>query len=493
MLSCSRVTAGRGGVSKPVRRRLAKEVFSAVHDPGQDSLAPGELDQLTDGELLHRVRAGDDAAFGALYARHAAAVRAYAARYGAAGSDADDLAAEAFFRVLQTVRKGSGPVRHARGYLITVARRVAAEWAARRREVPLADEDLPVAEPAVDRVERALITAAFASLPERWRAVLWRVEVQGERPAVVAGSFGLTANATAALARRARQGLRAAYLQAHLSTVHGSANCRGVTEKLGAYTAGGLRGSETRRVRVHLAGCATCRGLQSELSEVCSGLRVHARALLLGAGVGAGLLGHSAGAGKAAAVQAAVGTVRFKVAVAAASAATVGVLGVGAGPLLAPDRAEFGGRHNAIAVAPVPSGERTAPGTSTGQRPVSESNRRSSVRQPPRDARNPEAPATARPNLRRSAESPGGSPPSVHRDGPTPTASTKSDTQPPRDGKPADIGPTPPGDRAGASPGADASVLTTKEQAPPARIEVDLAPILELVRPRPTGPAPPSG
>ncbi|MGH3625433.1 MAG: zf-HC2 domain-containing protein, partial [Sciscionella sp.] len=329
-----------------------------------------ELAELSDRALLDRMRVGDDAAFGALYCRHADAVRAFAARTSAGSEGADDLTAEAFFRVLQTVRNGSGPVEYVRAYLITVTRRVAAEWSARRFDVPVSDEELvrrsePGLDGAARRVERSLIATAFISLPERWRTVLWRVEVEGERPAVVAHYFGLSANATAALARRARDGLRAAYLQAHLSTSGGHGACRSITQKLGAYTAGGLRGSEMRRVDAHLAECPACRSLHAELSEVCSGLRVHA-GLLLAPVAAAGLASagtvSSGGAGTSLAAGAKIGKLaafaaRVKLGLTAASATAIGVLGVGAGLLPSDARPPLdqgldGNHGNVIAVSP---------------------------------------------------------------------------------------------------------------------------------------------
>ncbi|MGX7823679.1 sigma factor [Actinokineospora sp. 24-640] len=234
-----------------------------------------------DRVLLERLRAGENAAFGELFSRHCDAVRRLALGLVSDRAEADDLVAEAFFRVLQAIRRGSGPVDNVRGYLLIVARRVAWEWNGRRRDVPVSDEELDVrvgADPDTtgQSTERTLITRAFVSLPERWRSVLWKVEVEGERPAVVAGNFGLSPNATAALARRARQGLRAAYLQAHLTTESRPTGCRPVLEKLGAYTAGAIKGAEHHRVSSHLAACQSCTSMYDELRDVCSGLRAHA-------------------------------------------------------------------------------------------------------------------------------------------------------------------------------------------------------------------------
>ncbi|MFL6142721.1 MAG: sigma-70 family RNA polymerase sigma factor [Labedaea sp.] len=295
---------------------------------------------MDDRALLERLRAGEDAAFGELFARHAMAVRRLAYGLVSDRSEAEDLTAEAFFRVLQAIRRGSGPVDNVRAYLLTVARRVAWEWRARHRDVPVSDEELnhragAGPDAAGQSTERNLIRRAFTSLPERWRSVLWKVEVEGERPAVVATNFGLSANATAALARRARQGLRAAYLQAHLAAERSSTGCRDVLEKLGAYTAGSIRGAERRRIGTHLAGCTTCTAMHAELRDVCSGLRAHAALLAapLVAVASTASVASKATAGLTATVKGLFTSAKVQVALATSSAAAVGVFGLVLGPL----------------------------------------------------------------------------------------------------------------------------------------------------------------
>ncbi len=278
-----------------------------------------------DQALLVRLRAGEDSAFGELFSRHSSAVYRLALGLVNDRSEADDLTAEAFFRVLQAIRRGSGPVDNVRGYLLIVARRVAWEWSMRRRDVPVSDEELTHRAPAsFDTVgalpERNLIRRAFRSLPERWRRVLWKMEVEGERPAAVATNFGLSPNATAALARRARQGLRAAYLQAHLASGGGATACRSVLEKLGAYTAGSTSGVERRRIHSHLAGCVPCTTVHAELRDVCAGLRAHA-------GVSAVPVVAVAGWQLGAALKGLFASVKVQIGLAATSAAAVGVLG----------------------------------------------------------------------------------------------------------------------------------------------------------------------
>ncbi|HEV7646554.1 MAG TPA: sigma-70 family RNA polymerase sigma factor [Actinophytocola sp.] len=285
-----------------------------------------ETGDAEDRALLDRLRAGEDAAFGQLFSRHSAAVFRLALGLVSDRAEAEDLTAEAFFRVLQAIRRGSGPVDNVRGYLLIVARRVAWEWSLRRKDVPVSDEELThraASDPDTSGqfTERNLIRRAFTSLPERWRNVLWKMEVEGERPAAVATNFGLSPNATAALARRARQGLRAAYLQAHLAADRSATGCRSVLEKLGAYTAGSTSGIERRRIRAHLAACASCTAMYVELREVCSGLRAHA-------GVSAAPVVIAAAAGGFGAVfKGLFASTKIQIGVAAGSVAAAGVLG----------------------------------------------------------------------------------------------------------------------------------------------------------------------
>ena len=272
-----------------------------------------------DRDLLARVREGDDSAYGELFSRHADAIRRFSLRHVREAAEADDLTAEAFFRMLQAIRRGSGPTDHVRTYLLTVARRVAWEWSGRRRDVPVEDEELgrrvePVGDNANRRAEHNLITRAFSSLPERWRVVLWRVEVEGERPATVAPHFGLSPNAMSALARRAREGLRAAYLQAHLAADDGRSSCAAIRSKLGTYTAGGVQGVEERRIRAHLDTCSPCSQLHTELNEVCAALRDHSALLVVPTTLGLAFAGK-------------VFFTKAKLAFAAASVATVGLFG----------------------------------------------------------------------------------------------------------------------------------------------------------------------
>jgi hypothetical protein len=131
---------------------------------------------------------------------------------------------------------------------------------------------VPFIDPAVAGLERTMIARAFLSLPKRWQAVLWHTEIEGAKPVEIAAMLGLTANGVAALAYRAREGLRQAYLQMHLSSVTRQ-ECRPIAGKLGAYVRGGLAKRESAAVAAHLDGCADCQTVYAELADVNVALR----------------------------------------------------------------------------------------------------------------------------------------------------------------------------------------------------------------------------
>jgi hypothetical protein len=108
---------------------------------------------------------------------------------------------------------------------------------------------------------------AFAKLPERWQAVLWHTAIEGQAPAQAAGAFGLTANGTSALAYRAREGLRQAFLQVHLAEL-AAERCRATVDKLGAWTRGGLSKRDGADVEAHLDRCPQCQRRADQLAEV---------------------------------------------------------------------------------------------------------------------------------------------------------------------------------------------------------------------------------
>jgi hypothetical protein len=76
----------------------------------------------------------------------------------------------------------------------------------------------------------------------------------------------------AALAYRARKGLREAYLQAHLKA-EASEDCRATVSRLGNYVRGDLAEKDRQAVQTHLDACAKCRCRRDELTDVNATLR----------------------------------------------------------------------------------------------------------------------------------------------------------------------------------------------------------------------------
>jgi RNA polymerase sigma factor (sigma-70 family) len=234
----------------------------------------GDTDtELSDTELLAAVRAGDTAAYGTLYQRHAAAARQLAYALARDPSDADDLVAETFAKVFATLRAGRGPLVAFRAYLHTTLRHVCYHRARRDRRLEFTDdltrydEGEPFLDPALDRLERTYAARAFRQLPARWREILWRTEVEGASPAELAPQLGLTPNAVAVLAHRAREGLRRLYLQQHIA-IADHPECRWIGERLGGHVRGRLSARDASRLGAHLGRCADCRSQLAEITEV---------------------------------------------------------------------------------------------------------------------------------------------------------------------------------------------------------------------------------
>jgi RNA polymerase sigma factor (sigma-70 family) len=248
----------------------------------------------SDVELITAARAGDGNAFATLYTRHAEAARRLARALSRRRADVDDLIAEAYTRVFVALQRGGGPDLAFRPYLYTTLRRIAIDRGIKDgREVATEHDELdrdldstePFVDPALDELERSMAVQAYRQLPERWQAVLWYTEVEDMAPNEVGELLGLSANAAAALAYRAREGLRQSYLQVHLTT-EPLRTCEPTIERLGAYVRGGVSERERVKVEEHLDECERCRALYLELADVNHGMRVFVAPMFLGVGAG---------------------------------------------------------------------------------------------------------------------------------------------------------------------------------------------------------------
>jgi RNA polymerase sigma factor (sigma-70 family) len=282
-----------------------------------------------DAELISAVRGGDVEAYGELFARHVAAARRLARQLVSAG-DVDDLVSDAFAKVLTVLQRGGGPDLAFRAYLLTALRRLHIDRLRAGARVRTTDDltpydpGVPFRDTAVEGFESATTARAFASLPERWQLVLWHTEVEGARPAEVALLLGMSANSVSALAYRAREGLRQAYLSMHAQEAASDA-CAWAQDTLGAYVRGGTSRRDKARVEGHLGECRRCMAVYLELTEVNSRLSAVLGPLVLGAAASGYVAATAGGLGLKAGVLALAGWARDLVASHAPAAAVTGV------------------------------------------------------------------------------------------------------------------------------------------------------------------------
>ena len=318
------------------------------------------IDAASDAELISAVRGGDVDAYGTLFERHVDAARRLARQLVSPG-DADDLVSEAFVKVLGVLQRGGGPDVAFRAYLLTSVRRLQVDrFRAGARlhttdDMEAFDPGVPFRDTAVEGFESEAAARAFASLPERWQLVLWHTEVEGDKPADIAPMLGMSANSVSALAYRAREGLRQAFLTQHVAELEQD-DCRWTHGQLGAYVRDAISRRDSAKVEQHLQECRSCMAIYLELTEVNSNLGALLAPLLLGGVATAYLGGAAASGGLPAGIGLVAGRIRDLVGGNAATAAVAGVavstVVVAGGIALAtraPDRAP-------AAPAPVSSG-----------------------------------------------------------------------------------------------------------------------------------------
>jgi RNA polymerase sigma factor (sigma-70 family) len=242
---------------------------------------------------MDAARTGDQGAFAELWERHSGAALTVARSFTTI--DADDVVSEAFARVYAAVRKGGGPTSGFRPYLFTTVRNVAASWGRSDRTTTVEDigiltDDSTAETEALDALERGATVQAFRSLPHRWQEVLWYTEVEGMPPRRVAVLLGMKPNSVAALAVRAREGLRQAWITKQLAAGQ-QPDCVRAIERLPAYVRGTLGARPAHQVREHLSTCPTCPAAAEEAGALSSRLALILLPVTAGIGGAAAHLG----------------------------------------------------------------------------------------------------------------------------------------------------------------------------------------------------------
>lgn len=175
-------------------------------------------------QLVDDARAGDHAAFAALYAAHVADVRRYARRLVVHEHLAEDLVAEAFVRTWEQLAAGKGPRLAFMGYMRAVVMnlhvsRVRHDQRVRsvedidhvttaRPELALRTAEHSPEHLVIQRLLNERLRHALAGLPHRHQVVLVRVHIEGAPYREVAAHLDLTVTATRQLAARARRAMR---------------------------------------------------------------------------------------------------------------------------------------------------------------------------------------------------------------------------------------------------------------------------------------------
>lgn len=248
-------------MTRPPRPRSADDV-------------PG-LEALSDANLIDLVHHGHKPAAGVLFARHRFVAERLARHLGM-GFEANDVVADSFEKINALMARGLGPTRAFHAYLMTTIRHESGRRAkARRRVVPTGDErdlDTSVAFGGghIDAFESATVRQAFASLPQRWRSVLWALDVEGLSPRSVGELNHMKPNAVSALAYRARGALRESYLdhQSGADQTVADSDCEAARRAMASV----VRRTSTRRgddrVAMHVDDCVACSDVLADLHEV---------------------------------------------------------------------------------------------------------------------------------------------------------------------------------------------------------------------------------
>lgn len=235
-------------------------------------------DERSDGQLIALVRGGNSRAFDELYRRHRAIAIGTAHNILDNSSDVEDVVADSFAYLFSKLREGHGPDSFFRGYILTAVRRncYARNRASSRTRLSETDEvlDRPVVDPdrLIEEFESVAIVKAFSQLPERWQSVLWYLDVEQEPTQTVAARMGMTANSVSALVMRARDGLRAGYLQQHM-VIEQDPACKSYVTKLAKYAAKTLSLPVRTKVENHLNVCGHCTAVLVNLRDSAPALR----------------------------------------------------------------------------------------------------------------------------------------------------------------------------------------------------------------------------
>ncbi|WP_217496197.1 RNA polymerase sigma factor [Arthrobacter sp. 24S4-2] len=241
--------------------------------PDGASAGTGPAAAEAEARLVQDCREGKTGAVLELFRTHWEPALAYANVLSRSSHDAEDAAATAFLKSLTAMRRGKGPDGPVRPYLLRAVRTAAVDRHSSGehpsgRIMELADGQNTDGLHSGAQ-EHDFVAEAFATLPLRWQRVLWYVEIEGLKPREAAPLLDVAPNALSALLRRARKGLRKAYLLVYLrdSEIRG---CDSMLQVLAESVLARTTVAGQARVDGHIRTCRNCRGALQGLRDVRS-------------------------------------------------------------------------------------------------------------------------------------------------------------------------------------------------------------------------------
>ncbi|WP_329214513.1 zf-HC2 domain-containing protein [Streptomyces sp. NBC_01485] len=212
------------------------------------------------------------AAYARVYEEQQPRLVAYARSLTRNAWTAEDLVAEAHFRVWRRLSEGH-EIDNVPAYLKTTVRHLAMAPGGAARETPRDPQTEDRAEPAghgADPAEQVssvdLVVRVLGQLPERWVKALWLAEAEGQPLAAIGPQLGTKDGATAVLLHRAREGMRQAFLRAQTGAPQDPA-CQVHWARMPAYVRGGATARQSERLLGHVDACDDCRKLLASLMQ----------------------------------------------------------------------------------------------------------------------------------------------------------------------------------------------------------------------------------
>jgi RNA polymerase sigma-70 factor, ECF subfamily len=179
--------------------------------------------EATDHKLMAAVAQGDEEAFEEIVLRHQETVWKVAYRFLGDRMEAEDVAQEAFLRVLEASGRYRAKTSF-RTYLYRIVTHLCIDRSRKRRPIMVAD--LPdISDPSLDpvqdligREQRMAIQGALDSLPPNQKAALILKHYQGLSYAEIATVLGITTKAVEGLIGRAKTTLQTSSLSCSMSS-----------------------------------------------------------------------------------------------------------------------------------------------------------------------------------------------------------------------------------------------------------------------------------